>query len=86
MCLTDTPERSPGAASLQVSGSLFNFYFYDGDCLNSCSIQGMAGKTFVWSESRSWEEPASDEPAVKVQHGALGFSPWVCKQFSEARP
>lgn len=30
---TDTPEQSLGAASLQVSGSLFNFYFYDGDCL-----------------------------------------------------
>lgn len=41
---TDTPEQSLGAASLQVSGSLFNFYFYDGDCLNSCSVQGMAGK------------------------------------------
>lgn len=72
---TDTSERSLGAASLQVSGSLFNFYFYDGDCLNSCSVQGMAGKPFVESKGRSWEELVSDDPAVKVRHGE------ACVQF-----
>lgn len=65
---TDTPEQSLGAVSLQVSGSLFNFYFYDGDCLNSCSVRGMAGKSFVWSGSSSQEEMVSGDPTVKVQH------------------
>lgn len=65
---TDTPERSPRAASLQVAGSLFNFYFYDGDCLNSHGVQGTAGKTFVWSKSSGWEEAASDDPAVGAEH------------------
>lgn len=66
---TDTPEQSLGAASLQVSGSLFNFYFYDGDCLNSCSVQRTAGKSFVWSGSSSQEEMVSGDPTVEVWHG-----------------